>query len=711
MAGMPRAGPAGRRCALVGGVSAVLRETGQRRRRGRQLDADHGKLMAAHQAHPDWIGREFWALFRVEGMGADYQLVERTGPGDAAVLALCQEEPAFRERLLVESRKRCCEIFSEEHRLVLAHASPGRSGRARGRRQHAYLAVLATAPSTAVGLAQDMLKRAVGLLDADAMIDAGAAVLTRGEEAGQGPAGLFAALRTDAGSETAFRGSSARRWKACRWTSPLARKLVDSSDETQRAATDGEMGARKRVRPRQSRYRRRVANRCRICPTTRSPSSMTRHCMPDPRSVRGRRGRRRIARLFAHLASRPQLQLPEALRHRAAEIIESCGTSAMPRRDACWPPRCWAGMTSVSGLCPLCRGQRGQAGSRGRGIAGKHLHQPTLRRGDRRLDDPRDLDLPLGYQYLPTHAPLALLAGVFHELRASRMRASRSFRRWRFPSSASCGNGCWPSRAQGLSRATCRCWEKGPSRSGWRRPTLPHRLPWMSPTCPPIHLPRPGGGNRMATTRWCNGRPGCCDPTPTLAAHFHPMLCAAVNVINVRGLGRCWRRWARPAGRRADPCTRLALAASAKMTEQRAQAAEAIARLADVGLLDPAPFAEQIAAHLADGFALAGRLAQTLADASSISALAGCRALQTLEALLPRLVDADGKPMAQAAKLIELAARLSNDYGMPIALPATLAARAGRVGAGGDLAQPGNRRAARDALAETAAAAQRTHEE
>ena len=113
------------------------------------------------------------------------------------------------------------------------------------------------------------------------------------------------------------------------------------------------------------------------------------------------------------------------------------------------------------------------------------------------------------------------------------------------------------------------------------------------------------------------------------------------------------------------------------MTEQRAQAAEAIARLADVGLLDPAPFAEQIAAHLADGFALAGRLAQTLADASSISALAGCRALQTLEALLPRLVDADGKPMAPAAKLIELAARLSNDYGMPIALPATLAARRG----------------------------------
>jgi len=119
----------------------------------------------------------------------------------------------------------------------------------------------------------------------------------------------------------------------------------------------------------------------------------------------------------------------------------------------------------------------------------------------------------------------------------------------------------------------------------------------------------------------------------------------------------------------------LALAASGKMAEHRAQAAEAIARLADAGLLDPAPFAAQIAAHLAQGFALAGRVAQTLADAASISALAGCRVLQTLEALLPQLLDADGKPLAQAGKLIELAARLSDDYGMPITLPATLAAR------------------------------------
>ncbi|WZB71857.1 hypothetical protein WJ968_08995 [Achromobacter xylosoxidans] len=42
----------------------------------------------------------------------------------------------------------------------------------------------------------------------------------------------------------------------------------------------------------------------------------------------------------------------------------------------------------------------------------------------------------------------------------------------------------------------------------------------------------------------------------TLAAHFHPMLCAAVNVINLRGLGPLLA--ALGASRRAPggPCTR-----------------------------------------------------------------------------------------------------------------------------------------------------------
>ena len=147
--------------------------------------------------------------------------------------------------------------------------------------QHAYLAVLATAPSTAVGLAQDMLKRAVGLLDADAMIDAGAAVLTRAEKKlVKAQLGLFAALRTDAAANRLSRIVGEALEGMPLDLAPLARKLVDSSDETQRAPRMARWARGKRVRPRQSRYRRRVANRCRICPTTRSPSSMTRHCMP-----------------------------------------------------------------------------------------------------------------------------------------------------------------------------------------------------------------------------------------------------------------------------------------------------------------------------------------------------------------------------------------------------------------------------------------------
>ena len=320
-----------------------------------------------------------------------------------------------------------------------------------------------------------------------------------------------------------------------------------------------------------------------------------------------------------------------------------------------------------------------------------------------------------GYQYLPTHAPLALLAGVFHELRASRMRGEPFIPPVAVPEQRFVWERVVAEPGAGTFRATCRCWEKGPP--FWMAAADASTSPALDVADVPAEFTfraqeareQDGYDQVVQWTAWLlRSNPD------TLAAHFHPMLCAAVNVINVRGLGPLLA--ALGASRRAPGgpvYSALALAASAKMTEQRAQAAEAIARLADVGLLDPAPFAEQIAAHLADGFALAGRLAQTLADASSISALAGCRALQTLEALLPRLVDADGKPMAPAAKLIELAARLSNDYGMPIALPATLAAR--RKGASvlavtlrsletvAPRATP---------LAETAAAAaQRTHEE
>ena len=202
--------------------------------------------------------------------------------------------------------------------------------------QHAYLAVLATAPSTAVGLAQDMLKRAVGLLDADAMIDAGAAVLTRAEKKlVKAQLGLFAALRTDAGSATAFRGSSARRWKACRWTSRRWR----ASWWTRRTRRSGRHGWR------DGRAGRGAAQAVTIPPPRREPlpdlPDYTLAIVDDEElhaliraQFEGAGDGAELPRLFAYLASRPQLQLPEALRHRAAEIIESVWDerNASPRR-------------------------------------------------------------------------------------------------------------------------------------------------------------------------------------------------------------------------------------------------------------------------------------------------------------------------------------------------------------------------------------------
>lgn len=162
----------------------------------------------------------------------------------------------------------------------------------------------------------------------------------------------------------------------------------------------------------------------------------------------------------------------------------------------------------------------------------------------------------------------------------------------------------------------------------------------------------------------------------TLAAHFHPLLCAAVAVVNVRGMGPLLAALGASRQVPGGPVySALALAASARMAEQRTRAAEAIAQLAGAGLLDPEPFATQIAAHIAQGFVVGGRLALTLADAASISALCGYRVLQTLDKLLGHFVGVDGRPLNRAGDLVALAARLSADYGTPLALPAVLLAR------------------------------------
>ena len=187
----------------------------------------------------------------------------------------------------------------------------------------------------------------------------------------------------------------------------------------------------------------------------------------------------------------------------------------MPRRDACWPPRCWAGMTSVSGLCPLCRGQRGQAGSVG--VALQEKRSPAKATTWRPAT---------GRSAIP--GPPARATNICRRMRRwlcwpasftncgpAGCGASLSFRRWRFPSSASCGNGWWPSRAQGLSR-DLQVLGEGP-KPFWMAAADASTSPALDVADVPAEFTfrAQEAREQTATTRWCNGRPGCCDPTPT----------------------------------------------------------------------------------------------------------------------------------------------------------------------------------------------------
>lgn len=658
-----------------------------------QLDGDHGKCMAAHlQAHPDQIEREFWALFRVEGMGADYLLMERTGPAwDAAVLTLCQDNPAFRDRLLTESQEALLRDFSAKtiawylrmHRL----ADP--SAHEVAARQHTYFAVLATAPSTAVGLALDMLKRAAGQLDVDAMIEAGAAVLTRSEKKlVKALLGLFAALEADAGQRDRMSGIVGEALEGMPLDlASLARKLVTPSSETQPAEASGQSSGQASAKVDGEHASQAIA----MPGPRRKP-------LPDiPDQAPGIGGDEELHALMAaqfegtghgadlprivdHLAVRPLLPLPEALQHRAAEIIDSVWEerAASPRRLLA---AALLGREDVSfrGYARYVVAIAGKPDPVGVALQEQTVSSSRYdaETGDWKADE--TWTSRWGYQYLPTHSPLALLAGVLHDLRSSRAQGKPFSPPTVVPAQrfvwervlAEPGDGTFSRDLAVLGDGAKPFWMAGDA-AACASPALdvadvPAEFTFRAQEA----REQDGYDQVVQWTAWLlQSNPD------TLAAHFHPMLCAAVQVINVRGVGPLLTALGASRLPPGEPVySALALAASGKMAEHRAQAAEAIARLADAGLLDPAPFAAQIAAHLAQGFALAGRVAQTLADAASISALAGCRVLQTLEALLPQLLDADGKPLAQAGKLIELAARLSDDYGMPITLPATLAAR------------------------------------
>ena len=155
-----------------------------------------------------------------------------------------------------------------------------------------------------------------------------------------------------------------------------------------------------------------------------------------------------------------------------------------------------------------------------------------------------------------------------------------------------------------------------------------------------------------------------------LAAHAMPVLQGAffkfpqvitpVEVV-VPALGTGWRAPGAPT------YSALAWASTAAQANYRAITAEAIAGLADTGRFDPAAMAEALGYLLRNGWFGPGRVAQTLTDCASISALAGYRVAQVIAALLPSLAG-----VRASNSLIEALVAFAGDYGMGVPVPEEL---------------------------------------
>ena len=146
---------------------------------------------------------------------------------------------------------------------------------------------------------------------------------------------------------------------------------------------------------------------------------------------------------------------------------------------------------------------------------------------------------------------------------------------------------------------------------------------------------------------------------PVLQGAFvkFPQVIAPFEVI-VRALGEGWRAPGAPT------YSALAWASAAAQAPYRAITAEAIASLADTGRYDPVVMAEALGYLLRNGWFGPGRVAQTLTDCASISALAGYRVAQTIAVLLPSLVGIRG-----SNRMVEALVALAGDYGMRVCVP------------------------------------------
>ena len=152
------------------------------------------------------------------------------------------------------------------------------------------------------------------------------------------------------------------------------------------------------------------------------------------------------------------------------------------------------------------------------------------------------------------------------------------------------------------------------------------------------------------------------------SAQTMPILVAAIHAHNAYGadiIMRILGDMHRALG--AASYSALGLGASAKTTEVRANAAEALASLVDRGMFDTTLFAKELYWLLNQHHVMAQRIEQTFRDAASISPLVGWRIMQVLEGILPVVGE-----VYRGGALVQLLVQLAGEYGVSVEIPEVL---------------------------------------
>lgn len=164
------------------------------------------------------------------------------------------------------------------------------------------------------------------------------------------------------------------------------------------------------------------------------------------------------------------------------------------------------------------------------------------------------------------------------------------------------------------------------------------------------------------------------------SVHAHPLLTATPGSSDFDGVEDVFSALAKIRRRPGTPTySALALGCSVDNRRHRSAAARAVGSIAESNLLDPREFAEEVVRLIGEDFVTLARVVDALSEASTVSALAGYRAMQVLEVILEHAAD-----LTRPVDVVRALAPLGRRFGVAPAVPDSLRARARPRSALGD---------------------------